>query len=176
MAGLVYRKIVRDAILAFLVQKFNAGITALAEVYQIEPFSLDFSPESENFAVSHIDPSNIETCQIQWGTGMNVGGCLYTTEGLDTGIPRGFSFAGRVMANLDFYVRDRDGAEGFNTEDFFDAIEDAALGVLNNPANQWPAGVNCSRQSELGREFNIPLGDGFATRIPIKSLFEVRVP
>lgn len=173
--ALQYRKVVRDAILGLLRTNFNSVMNSLADVYKIVPQAFDFTHESTNFAVTHIDQSNIETCQIQWGSGVQVGGCLYTTDAIDTGIPRGLPFAGSVLANVDLFVRDRtDGAEGFNTEDYFDAYEDGVLSVMNDPANQWPAGVILSRQSRMQREHLIPLGDGFATCIPIQMAFEVK--
>jgi hypothetical protein len=168
--ALLYRKKVRDAVLGFLTSSFNSTLASVAPTYGIPAFSLDFSPESSvDFAVSHIEPSNIETCRLT----SFPAGCLYTSDVVDEGEPHSLSFAGKLFAHIDFYVRDREGAEGFNTEDLFDAIEDAALTVLGNPANVWPPGVLFQRKSEMSREYLIPLGDGFATRIPIKTLFEV---
>jgi len=171
--ALLYRKIVRDAIVAVLSAAgtgFNDRLTASAETYGITPFPLDFSSASVNFAVSHIEPADIEVCQLQ----AFPAACLYTTDAIDEGDPYSLSFAGKLFANVDFYVRDREGVEA-STEDFFDAIEDAALSALNNPANPWPAGVLFQRKSEMQREYLIPLGDGYATRIPIRTLFEIYV-
>jgi hypothetical protein len=169
--ALQYRKLVRDSILSLLTASFNSTLSALAGTYGITPFALDFSTSSIDFAVSHIEPSSIENCQFQTFPA----GCLYTSDAVDEGEPHALSFAGKLFAHVDFYVRDREGAEGFNTEDLFDAIEDAALTVLKNPANAWPAGVLFQRQSEMSREYLIPLGDGFATRIPIKTLFQIYI-
>lgn len=154
---------------------FNSTLASLAASYGVTPFTLDFTSSSINFAVTHINEANIETCQIQWSSGVRVGGCLYTTEAINSGGPKQWNFAGKVMANLDFYVRDREGTEGFNTEDYFDCIEDAVVTILQNESNAWPGGVIYTRDLEMGRESLIPLSDGFATRIPIKALFEIYV-
>ena len=174
MAGYQYRKKTRDAILSLLTANFNTTLAALASSYGITPFTLDFSAASINFAVSHIDENNIENCQIEWSSGVSVGGCLYTSDALDENSVHALNFSGKLFANLDFFVRDRQGKEGFNTEDFFDCIEDAAMNVLNDPAS-YPPGVLFQRQSEMQRGAIIPLSDGFATTIPIKTLFEVYV-
>lgn len=169
--ALQYRKKVRDSILTLLTASFNSTLGTLAATYGITPFTIDFSSSSVNFAVSHIDPADIENCQFE----TYPAACLYTTEAINTGDPKQWNFSGKVMANLDFYVRDRNGAEGFDTESYFDAIEDSVLSILQNESNQWPGGVIYTRSLEMGREYLIPLGDGFATRIPIKALFEVYV-
>jgi hypothetical protein len=173
--ALLYRKTARDFVLSLLAANFNPTLNDIAETYGITPFTLDFSTDSIDFAVSHIEPRDIETCQIQWSQGVSVGGCLYTTDVVNKGDPKQWSIAAQMFVNLDFYVLERSGVEGFNTEDYFDAIEEAAVVVIQNLANQWPAGVVYSRRFEAARQNLIPLGDGFASRIPIKFLFEVYV-
>lgn len=168
--ALQYRKVVRDAILQFLTAGFNDAMIANAVIYGITPFRIDFSTSSRNFAIAHIAPENIEKSQLL----EYPAGCLYTEAAQDTGIPRGLPFAGSVSACLDFFIRDRNGVEPFDSESFFDAIEDAVLTTLNNPALQWPVGVIFARQSVMHREYLIPLGDGFGTRIPIHLQFEVK--
>jgi hypothetical protein len=173
--SLQYRKKVRDAILGLFADPatgFNATLAAMAVTYGIAPFSIDFSGAAGNFAISHIERSNIEVCYLT----SFPGACLYTSDIVDNADPKGFSFSGRVMAHLDFYVLDRGGIEGFNTEDEFDAIEDAALSIMNRDANQWPAGILFSRRSQGTRESMYPLGDGYGTKIPIGSLFDVYIP
>lgn len=169
--ALQYRKKVRDAILALLDAQFNPTLNSIASVYGTVPFILNFQSDSTNFAVAHIDSKNVELSQLQ----IFPAACLYTTEAINTGGPKEYGFAGKVMAHLDFYVRDRGGAEAFNSEDLFDAIEDTAVTILQCNTNQWPSGVIYSRELEMGRETLIALGDGFATYIPIKALFEVYI-
>ena len=149
--ALQYRKLVRDAIVSFLTANFNTTLAAVAPTYGITPFELDFSVTSQDFAVSRIEPGKIvENCQL-----LNFpAACLYTTDAVDEGEPYGLSFAGKLFAHLDFYVNDGAGAEGQNTEDLFDAIEDAALMVLGNPANAWPPGVLFQRKSEMQRQLH----------------------
>lgn len=169
--SIAYRKVVRDAVLGILRATWNDTFNDVANDYGIAPFGIDFSGGSQSFAVAHIDPSRIEASQLQ----IFPAACLYTTDATDNGDPHGFIFSGSVMANLDFYVRNREGIEPSDSESQFDAIEDAALMVLNDPSNQWPDGVIFARNSRMQREYLIPLGDGFATRIPISTLFEVYV-
>jgi hypothetical protein len=172
---LLYRKTVRDAVLAFLAAGFNARINAFASIYGIAPFTLDFTTASVNFAVASIDPANIENCQIDWSGDVNVGGCLYTGDLVNDGGPKEWNVASKLFVHLDLYVRQRTGIEGFNTEDEFDCIEDAAVSTIQNLDNRWPGGVIYSRDFAGTRERSIPLGDGFAARIPLKFLFEVFV-
>lgn len=173
---LLYRKTVRDFVLGLLAANFNALLASFAAPYGVSGLTpLDFSPDSTNFAVSHIDPANIEACQIQWAEEMNLGGCLYTEDLVNDGGPKQWNIASKLFVHLDLYVRQRTGVEGFNTEDEFDCIEDAAVSAVQNLANQWPSGVIYSRDFAATREASIPLGDGFATRIPMKFLFEIYV-
>lgn len=167
--ALLYRKKVRDAILSLLTTSFNSTLDTVCAAYGVDPFVLDFSDGSPNFAVSHIDPVNIENCQFQQFPAM----CIYTTDAVDNGSPRALSFAGQLIANADIYLRYRDGAEGTNTEDIPDAIEEAFFTLLNTAT--WPAGVLFQRQTKLTRETIVPLSDGFYMRIPISTLFEVYV-
>lgn len=171
--ALLYRKIVRDAMVGFLDAGFNPTLEQLAPLYGITPFTIDFTDTSRNFVQAHIEAGDIEQSPLYEFPAA----CLYTGEASDTGEPRGIPFTGPVIGHLDFFVRDRDGADlsrfRFTREDFFDAIEDAAISVLNNPANRWPAGVIFARQTRMPRERMISLADGYATRIPIATAFRV---
>lgn len=173
--ALLYRKKVRDFILSLLSANFNTAMAATATAYGTQPFTLDFSGASINFAVTNIDPANIEDCQIQWSENMFVGGCLYTSDVVNKGDIKQYNIAAQMFANIDFYVRQRTGVEGINTEDEFDAIEDCVVSIMQNINNQWPAGAIYARSFEASRQTLIPLSDGFATRIPLKFLIEVYV-
>jgi hypothetical protein len=170
--ALQYRKTVRDAVLSLLQANFNTTLSGLAAAYGIDPFAIDFTSGSTNFAVSHIDPSNIERCQFTEFPAA----CLYTSDAADNGETKNMHFCGQVQAHIDFYVRDKDGVEGFDTESLFDAIEDAVLTLLNDQSNQWPAGVIFARNTRMQRQTLVPLGEGLATYIPITTVFEVYVP
>ena len=173
---LLYRKILRDYVLSLFATEFDAVSNQSAKAYGTDPVVIDFTAGSANFLVSYVSPDDVEDCGFQWGDGVNVAGCMYTGGAKDTGIPRGFRFAGLVDLHIDWYIRKREGVEGFDTESQLDAIEDAADAIIVDPANQWPAGFNLSRKSDFTRQPNVPLGDGYATRIPMKFLFEVKVP
>jgi hypothetical protein len=175
---LLYRKSLRDAVTAILADQsngFNARLDAAAITYGIVPFAIDFSGASRNFAQTYIDPVAIEMSNL---LDINpCGGTIYTEEAQDTGEPRGAgSFCGAVLLCLDWYVRDREGIESDNTEDFLDAIEAAALGAINWPGNVFSTdqtSITLARRSKMPRERLIPLADGFATRIPMQMQFNV---
>lgn len=172
--ALLYRKLVRDALLTLLSDPsvgFNPTFAGLASQYSVAPITIDFTASSQTFAVSHIEKGNIEHSRLL----QYPAACLYTSDVVDRGDPHGFMFAGQVMAHVDFFVRERQGIEGFDTESQFDAIEDAVLSVVNRPTNQWPGGVAFQRQAQMSREYLIPLADGFGTIIPIGLLFGVYV-
>lgn len=172
---LLYRKKVRDAVFALLAANFNSTLGSLASAYGIVPFTLDFTNASDNFLVAALDPRNIELCGLQWSEEMNAGGCLYTSDVLNDGDPKQFNIAAKLFAHVDLYVRQRTGIEGSDTEDQFDAIEEAVVAIMQNLSNAWPGGVIYTRNFAAAREYLIPLSDGFATRIPMKFLFEVYV-
>jgi len=177
--ALLYRKTIRDAIVAVLSAAgtgFNARLTASAVAYGIEPFSIDFTGADQNFALCKIDPQNIELCSL-----LNFpAGCLYTDEAADSGLPRGITFSGEVIACLEFYLRQREGVEGFDSESLLDATEDAAMSAINSPAVSWPINSTISvifaRKNSAERDHLIQLGDGFGQRIRMRILFEVKVP
>jgi hypothetical protein len=177
--ALLYRKTIRDAIVAVLSDAatgFNARLNASAAAYGIVPFTIDFTGAEQNFALCRIDPQNIELCEL-----LNFpAACLYTEEAADTGLPRGIAFSGEVIACLDFYLRQRTGAEAFDSESMLDAIEDAAMSAINDPAVRWPISSAISaifaRKNSAGRDHLVPLGDGFGQRIGMRILFEVKVP
>jgi hypothetical protein len=133
----LYRKTVRDAIISVLADPatgFNTRLNASAVEYGITSFAIDWSGAAGNFALSYIDPANIEICEL-----LNFpAACLYTDEAADTGLPRGITFSGQVIACLEFYQRLRKGIESFDTESLTDAIEDATMSALNDPVVAWP--------------------------------------
>jgi hypothetical protein len=176
--SLTYRKTVRDAIRAAMAHAstgFNVRLNALATAYGITPFTIDWtSAESRTFAQSLIDPQNIEICQLLDFPAA----CLYTEQANDTGFPRGVKFSGSMVASLDFWQRQRDGIESLDTESMSDAIEDAAMSVLNDPTVPWPINSSISvifaRQCAIQRDHLVPLADGFGQRVSIKIPFEVK--
>lgn len=175
LAPLLYRKTACDFVLGLLASNFNQTMNAFADAYNTMPFTLDFSTASTNFTVSILDPKNIEVCQIQWSDTIAVGGCLYTGDVINKGGPKQWNIAARMFVHLDLYVRDRTGVEGFNTENYFSAIEDCATAILQDETVKWPPGVIFTRDWDATREGLVPLGDGFFMRIPMKFLFEIYV-
>lgn len=177
--ALLYRKTVRDAIVAVLSDAatgFNARLNASAIAYGIVPFTIDFTGAAQNFALCKIEPKDIELCELL----SFPAACLYTEEAADTGIPRGITFSGEVIACLDFYLRQHTGVESFDSESMLDAIEDAAMSAINNPAVHWPISSAISaifaRKNSANRDHLVQLGDGFGQRIGMRILFEVKVP
>lgn len=165
--ALWYRKRIRDAAVALLAASFNTKLQALAIDYGIVPFEIDWtSDDSRSFAQCFIEPDQVEASQILDFPGVTI----YTTEAEDTGEPRGVPFYGAVILAIDFYVRLRLGVER-NTEDLMDAVEDAVMSILNDPAVTWPPGVLFGRKTKAARNSVQPLSDGFQQLIRIESQF-----
>lgn len=167
-----YRKIVRDAARGFLADGtngFNAKLSALAGSYGITPFTITWTSPTRNFSQTFIE--SVEESPILDFPGA----ALYTREAGDTGVPRALSFSGDVMLCLDFWIRYRTGVEAFDSESILDAVEDAALAVLNAQSNAWPAGVLFARETTILRDPLLPLGDGWQHKISISSRFAVRI-
>jgi hypothetical protein len=167
--ALLYRKQIRDAALRFLsngTNGFNAIFQAVSGTFNVPFFEIDWSPQSDNFALCFVEPDHIESSNILEFPGA----LMYTTEAEDTGEPRGVPFFGAVILAIDFYVRLREGAEQ-STEDLMDAVEASVMAVLNNPANQWPPGVLFTRKTKIARMPIQPLADGFQQLIRIEAQF-----
>lgn len=167
-----YRKIVRDAVRGFMadaVTGFNPTLAALSSTYGITPFAITWTSPSRNFTQSFIE--DVELSPILDFPGA----ALYTSDARDTGEPRALSFTGDVTACLDFWIRYRTGAEAFDSESVLDAVEDAAMKVLNTQANAWPVGVLFARDTAILRGPLMPLADGWQHRISIASRFGVRI-
>lgn len=179
MNPLLYRKTVRDAIVAVLAEPstgFNARLAAYATTYGITPITIDFTGAADNFALSRI---SIETLEQSALINLDpLSACLFTGPSADTGLPRGIPFSGTVDAHLRLFYRPRSGAEGYNTEDWIDAIEDAALSAINSPSVVWPINqsisVIFSRQCAADRTEIHQLSDGHMQMSEIRIPFEVR--
>lgn len=177
---LLYRKTLRDAVVSVLADEtsgFNARLAASAVTYGIIPFTINFDapPQGDiphpdqNFFLGNIEAASVETSPLM----SFPAACLYTTDALDRGDPRGMGFTGEVAANLDFYVRYRIGVEPFDTESILDAIEDAVISTLNDPPVQWPVGVLFMRNTRVTRDGIRELADGWQQRIMIRTVFGV---
>lgn len=169
--ALLYRKKVRDAIVALLNTSFNDKVNAFGASYGVSPFQLDFSNGSSNFRQEYVGPSQVE--QANFST--FPAGAIYGGKAQDQGTSRGLPFDGTIQVCIDFYVRDRSGVPATSVDDYLDATEDAALSIINNPANQWPVGVILTRRTSLDREHAVQLGDGYGARIAMTFEFLVKV-
>lgn len=157
--ALQYRLRVRRkavSLLSDVSSGFNPTFVAIAAVYGVTPFAIDWSISSRNFAQCFVAPENIEASQILDFPGVTV----YTTDDEDQGEPRGVPYKGDLILSVDFYVRLRQGAER-NTEDLMDAVDDSVISVINNPAVTWTPGILFSRRSKGTRNPLQPLSDGF---------------
>ena len=179
---LLYRKTVRDAVQAVLangVTGFNARLSAGAGAYGITAADvvLDFTGASGNFALSRISLETIEEAAA-FVPLQRLSCCLFTAPMADSGLPRAVPFSGSVNAYVRLFYRPRVGIESYNTEDWMDAIEDAALSALNDNAVVWPISstitVIFARQCAADRTEIYQLSDGFMQMAEIRIPFEVK--
>lgn len=167
--ALLYRKRIRDTVRGFLAASatgFNARLAAAAASFGVTAFTINFAVDgtSRNFAQSYVDwnqPAVLESSSILDFPGM----ALYTTEGQDTGMPRGARWFGDVILCIDLILRYRIGMEGTpalpNTEDIMDAAESSVFECINDTSLLWPPGVRLARETMATRDSGIQLSDGF---------------
>lgn len=174
--ALLHRKVVRDAIIACLAEGFNDSISTLSGLYGVPAFALDFSEESQNVWIGHVNPEEVELSAL-----VEFPGATIYTDDVKDGNPRmvrGLQFSGALIGCVDIYVRPREGRERFDAESVLDMAEDAVLGLF--AAYTWPvsstATVVYSRQAACQKGRLIPLADGFGQSISIQAQFEVSIP
>lgn len=162
-----------DAILKALAAGFNDKISDYAAAREIEPFTIDFTPDSTSFALAKIDESDIELCDLLTFPA----GCLYTDEVESSAEPHGIKFNVALLGCLDFYIRARRGIEGFDDESLLNLIEYAAVSLM--AATVWPIDQNVSviysRRFKASKSRQIDLGDGVAHKLSIQMQFNVFV-
>lgn len=189
MAGA--RKAVREAIKAVLADAtngLNAKVAALAPSYDVAPFEINFAAPSETFMEANLMPEDVDISAL-FGSDSGVFAFLYTsasTTEID-GRQHPATFSGRVIAHLDFYLRQKrkdfplQGGQlpqesGLNLEAVGDLIEDAvnAAMMARDSAALWG---NCNWNGEYScpRESAILLGDGWEQRIPFIFPCEVHI-
>jgi hypothetical protein len=171
--SLPYRKIATDAVWGLLTSGFNSKIDALAVSYNQVPFVVSFDDSSNSFALSGISDATLEVSRLQ---DFNpVSGCLSTKEAKGTANPKGFAFSGVVEVAIHWWVRHRDGAEGFDTESILNMTDDATISLLTDPLVQWPAGVLYGGEFVSGRDAMAPLSDGWGQHIWVQIMLEIYI-
>jgi hypothetical protein len=179
------RSAVRSAIrssLADATHGFNAKLAAVASTYGITAFTISWNAaDSATMIQSQFDPEGRAASRLPV-TGASA--TIYTTESRQDRRAMSGAFDGRVRAHVDFFIRFADG-ENTNddlTESYGDAVEDAVIRVLTDPASAmistyfngtngvyYTGGFGCLRP---------PIeqtADGFAMLLPFQFLYEVRV-
>lgn len=173
------RQLVRVAVktaLAHATLGFNAKFAALAASYSVDPVAIDFTAGSENFIETYLNPADIDLARFPRNP---VGLALYTSlaqqvSGTENAKFRPFD--GDAVAHLDFYIV-RDGGVDLweeNTENLADAIEDAVLQCIHDPALTYFRGpVYYAGDLQSIRESAIQTEDGYAQRVPFIFQFGV---
>lgn len=178
------RKLVRDAMrtaLSYPTYGFNSRIAAVASTYGIDPFSIDWSPDSTNFTESYVAGQSERDSKL---SGIHV--AIYTSlssqsSGGDR--PKGSVFHGEIQAHLDFTLQFREGIELTEdlTEGYADAVEDAVIAVLLDPrapnATLFCGGgpITYSGDFACAREPILSLDDGYSQRLPFTFIYEVHI-
>lgn len=185
----VTRQLVSSTILNVLADPangFNVQLRALAEAYGVaNPFEIDWTPGSPNFAQIYLAPEQIEFANlIPSDDGVCV--LLYTSiSATNAGEERQkpSTFSGPIMAHVDFILKRktirllRQGANlpsdaGGNLEQLSNAIEDAFLSTIMAPAVDWSP-VDFNGDFQCAREPFLFTGDGWQSRIPFQLMCEV---
>jgi hypothetical protein len=168
--ALLYRKLVRDAVVAALSASFNGNHAAAAALYGVTPIALDFSSASQNFVQVYIDPAELELSPIL--TPEPAGMALWTEPAVDTGRMNVAVFDGGVIFRLCGIITIREGAETSDTESILDCFEDAALSTLNGFVG-WAPPLRYSRETRIERGKLMPLSDGFRQWFDLSGKFEL---
>ena len=175
MAAPDFRKVVRDTFKAALSAEtdgFNAQLAAIASDYDVNPFSIDWATNSENFIQSYIAPEKVDVS----GLIKFPGAVLYTSRGVDDNKgPKGTRWGGQILAHFDVYLRFRalddpqwDGnqiPESADTESMADAVDVSVVAAVRAASSNFQtaglilAGINSSR--EPVQQF----GDGYGQRL-----------
>lgn len=178
MTPLLNRKAVTDSIVSVLADGatgFNARLAVYAAIYGITAMAIDFTGAAENFALSQINMQSLEQSALVNLDPLSA--CLFTGPSNDTGLPRGIRFSGSVEACLRLFYRPRSGVEGFDTEKWINAIEDAAVTAINEAV--WPISQTVSlifsRQCAADRSEIHQLSDGSMQMSEIRIPFDVKV-
>jgi len=173
-------------ILANPATGFNARFAALAAGYAVaNPFAIDWTSGSANFAEIYLAPDQIEYANLIPG---DDGVCvlLYTSiSATNSGDERQkpSTFSGQIMAHVDFILKRktirllRQGANlpsdlGGNLEQFANAIEDAFLSTIMDFTVDWSP-VDFNGDFQCAREPFLFTGDGWQSRIPFQLMCEV---
>lgn len=170
--ALLYRKLVRDAVVAVLSANFNSAHAAAATLYGVTPIALDFSSASQNFVQVYIDPTELELSPIL--TPEPAGMALWTEPAVDTGRVRASTFDGGVIFRLCGIITLREGAETSDTESILDCFEDAVLTTLNS-YTAWAPPLRYSRETRIERGKLMPLADGFRQWFDLSGKFEMTI-
>lgn len=173
------RKDIRVAMVAALADStlgFNARLAAVAGEYAIQPFELDFGPDSYNFLQAFYGvPEDVELSAIRQWPAM----VLYTTNATRNGQQKSVGFSGSVQAHIDIYLRYRlrdetvVDIETRDPESIADAVEDALLSVFQRRGLAWPTGCTYNGDINCDRDPVVLYGDGYLQRLATQLKFEV---
>lgn len=179
-----YRKATRDALVAALsdgTTGFNAQLAGIGQTYGIQPFALDWSPNSKNVVYGYLDDEEIDISAIVEFPGA----IICTTFAEDRHRIVGKTFSGTVGAavimTLRFQQLDAPNY-GTNQPDFSSDCEKYADAVADAFSSAMKDGRNLFRSSNVlpsaYREDRSPitsLGDGHSQTITFSLEFEVHV-
>ena len=172
--------LVRRAALSILADQaggFNARIDAILSSQGVQPFGVDFAPNSKSFFQGYIpiDAEEISTSQI---APKPCAICMYTTGIVNAKETNARYFAGLVELRIDAYLRLRAreetsaGVESDDTETPMDAIEEAVLYSFRE--GSWGE-INYNGDFKSDRSPLLFVDDGYQQRISIQIAAAVRI-
>lgn len=161
---------------------FNANLATIAAEYEIQPFELDFGPQSRNVVFGLLDEDSVDVstiCQYP-------GAVIYFFESVAENKMKGATFSGFIAGSVALYIRLRaldDENVSSNQPDFSnnfekwaEACEDAMSSAIKEGRRiMSPIWGVSQTQYRCDRDPIIHTGDGHIQKITFTLGFEVHV-
>jgi hypothetical protein len=184
------RRLVRASIknvLAHPETGFNPRMVDIARNFDILPSTVDFDSQAANFIQANLEPSDNPSANIALYNALGkapVNLVLFTAEAEGISGEHCGRWAGNITARLDWWVQINQRVTpnvvsyAARLEDWVDAVEQAALDALMDPAAPWLDFSPFPRSYRAERDPVTPysIGDdeaGFIQRIRTQLTFEV---
>jgi hypothetical protein len=161
-----YRLKTRKAIYSLLKSGLNPALISMAPDFEVDgPPQFDFSDGSRSVVMARVMPADVEGGALIEFPALSI----YTMDAQDEGTPRASGFAGFVIGCISIYLRYHNGSDNpARIESTSDLIEDAILGILNDPASQATfAPLIFQRMTKTRRDDLISLADGWGMHTEI---------
>ncbi len=168
-------KLIRDAIRAQLaadVTGLNDRLAALAELYGVPPYVIDWSDTSTNFIFGRVSPAAFEESSVFTYPLLTID----TVRSQDTRRVKFATFAGPVVATIDVHHSWPDQSVLADFASLVDLTEDGVISCLNDQDSQsWPGNLLWNGQVTLQRGAIAMGGMGWIQSVQFICQFELIV-